>query len=191
MMSSRRTSGCAALAAVLMFVAATGAPARADQDDPRLDQLFGKLQRTDNASEVAAITDWIWRIWVSAEDEAVDRLLQQGIYAMSHGSPESALQFFDQVVERAPGFAEGWNKRATARFLVGDYDGSIADIERTLALEPRHFGALSGLGMIAVERAEDERALEAFEGALAVNPHLEHARREVNRLRRKLHGAAI
>jgi tetratricopeptide (TPR) repeat protein len=100
-----------------------------------------------------------------------------------------ALEYFDRLVEHAPGFAEGWNKRATVYYLMENYEASVLDIERTLELEPRHFGALSGLGMIYDAIGEPAAALRSFEAAVAINPHLDGARQRIEALRRELAGS--
>ena len=91
---------------------------------------------------------------------------------MNSGLPDQALPVLDDVVARAPQWAEGWNKRATLLYVLGDHDRSLADIDRTLALEPRHFGALAGLGLIRAARGENREALAALRRALAINPFL-------------------
>ncbi len=112
--------------------------------------------------------------------------MAQGIEAMSRGNYEAALSAFSRVVEAEPDFAEGWNKRATVYYLMGDFGASVRDVERTLTLEPRHFGALSGLGLIYLVVGEDLPALKAFEAALEVNPYLRGARKHSEELRRRL-----
>ena len=87
-------------------------------------------------------------------------------------APALAMPVLDDIVARAPNWAEGWNKRATVLYLMGEHDRSLADIDRVLALEPRHFGALAGLGLIRIEKGETREALAAFRRALAVNPFL-------------------
>ena len=169
----------------------SGPPVAADQADPILDVLFAKLQKATQPAEIHSVTRGIWQVWARSDDEQVNELMQAGIIALNQGAMSLAIAAFDAVVETAPDFAEGWNKRATVRFLVGDFAGSIADIERTLALEPRHFGALSGLGMIMMAEERPKEALKAYEAALAVNPHLPQARAVTKRLRQELEGAPI
>ena len=101
------------------------------------------------------------------------------------------IRLLDHIVILAPEFAEGWNKRATVHFLNKDYGKSIADIRHTLALQPRHFGALAGLGLILRDLEEHEQALEAFKAALAVNPHLESAQKMASELEEQLGGDPI
>jgi tetratricopeptide (TPR) repeat protein len=114
--------------------------------------------------------------------------MRRGIVHMGQGQATLALAAFDAIVQKAPSFAEGWNKRATIYFLMGDFDSSVADIERTLALEPRHFGALSGLGQIYLALDRKAAALRAFEGALAIDPHLSSVREVVEDLKKELGG---
>ena len=102
---------------------------------------------------------------------ALDEAMQRAVLAMGH-VPGLALPILDDIVARAPQWAEGWNKRATVLFLLGEYDRSLADIDRVLALEPRHFGALAGLGFIHMNQGESRQALKALRRALAVNPFL-------------------
>ena len=90
------------------------------------------------------------------------------------------------MVVIAPDFAEGWNKRATVHYLMGNYDKSLSDVAKTLALEPRHFGALSGRGLIYIELEDEKRALEAFEEALAIHPNLVSAAINAKALRERL-----
>ena len=163
-------------------------PAIADQNDRRLDGLFERLHAAPGAGDAKAIEQQIWQIWLESDDATVDRLMQQGIAAMHLRQLDLALDRFDRMVERAPAFAEGWNKRATVYYLMGDFEASVVDIERTLGLEPRHFGALSGLGLIYDAIDQPRAALRSFEAALRLNPHLESIRGRVEELRRVLGG---
>ncbi len=161
---------------------------RADQRDTRLAPLFARLQTTSSATEAAAIERRIWRIWGESDDAAVGQLMREGVVAMAQGQYPAALERFDRLVEEVPDFAEGWNKRATVYYLMGNYSASVLDIKRTLELEPRHFGALSGLGLIYDAIDDPAAALRSFEAAVAINPHLETARERIRQLRRQLGG---
>jgi tetratricopeptide (TPR) repeat protein len=175
-----------ATAATLTF----SLPIAAGQNDPRLPPLFDRL-RVAKAEESRTIEARIWQIWTESGNGDIDRLMAVGIGAMTAERYQAALAAFTQVVKRALGFAEGWNKRATVYYLLGDYEHSIEDVEKTLALEPRHFGALSGLGLIALALGEDERALEAFEAALEIYPHLPGAETHIRELRDRIKGKGI
>lgn len=164
------------------------APAVADQTDPRLDDLFERLQATERPGEAEALEQRIWRIWIEAEDPTQSRLMALGIRAMTLRQLPEALERFDRLVHMAPEFAEAWNKRATVHYLMGNYGASVRDIQRTLALEPRHFGALSGLGLIYDAIDEPDAALRSFEAALELNPHMDGPRQRVEELRRSLRG---
>lgn len=180
------------LALVAGFVLATSlVSARADQRDDRLDDLFEELKSAHEDRQAVLVEREIWRIWISARDPALDRLMRQGVLALEQGRFEAALDVFDQLIEQAPAFAEAWNKRATVHYLVGDYQASVADIRKTLALEPRHFGALSGLGLIYDALGEPKAALRSFEAALEINPHQRGIRQRVQELREALRGSRI
>jgi tetratricopeptide (TPR) repeat protein len=175
----------------MLMSAGPGAPAFADQDDPRLDGLFERLQTTSDPTEAHAVEQRIWRVWLESEDATVARLMQQGVLAMRGHDYGAALRTFDRMVEEAPDFAEGWNKRATVHFLMGNWRASVRDIQQTLALEPRHFGALFGLGLIYDALEEPEAALRSFEATLTLNPHSESTRERIEELRRQLRGSPI
>ncbi len=160
--------------------------ARADQSDVRLDILFQKLQSVSDPEDAGALQQEIWRIWFEHDDPAVVLLMQQGQGAMGRRDYASALRSFNQVVVLQPDFAEGWNARATLYYLTGRYQDSLADIEQTLAREPRHFGALSGRGLVYVALEEWDLALESFEAALTVNPHMPGAKQNAEAIRRDL-----
>lgn len=170
----------------LLLVALLLPPAVADQTDARLDGLFARLQATDDAQEGERITRRIWALWRAAPDDDVATAMERGARALAAGDHAGAERVYTRVVARAPDYAEGWNKRATARYLRGDHAGSAADIRRTLVLEPRHFGALSGLGLVYMALGRERAALEAFRRALAVNPHLEGVRRNIEIVRERL-----
>ncbi|MBT4486517.1 MAG: tetratricopeptide repeat protein [Rhodospirillaceae bacterium] len=163
----------------------------ADQTDPRLDELFVHLQDVDSPPQARAVEQLIWGVWLESKSPTLKLLMGRVVSAMGQQKLEAALEILHSVVAIAPDYAEGWNKRATVYFLLGQYEASMRDVERTLALEPRHFGALSGLGLIYTYLKDNAAALDAYERALKVNPHLPQARAEVKRLRRKVKGENI
>jgi tetratricopeptide (TPR) repeat protein len=154
----------------------------ADQNDPALDQLFLQLAHTGVKQESDRISAEIWERWARIDNAKASAWLERGIRAMSNQHYREALRSFNEVIDIAPAFAEGWNKRATLFYLAGKHDRSIDDIKQTLALEPRHFGALSGLGLILVAQDNFSGALIAFRKALVLNPHLIRIKRYVDRL---------
>lgn len=179
----------ALLAAIgLLTIAAT---LRADQDDPRLPTYFDQLVGAPDPISAHTIERQIWRIWYEHENSDIEALLRDGDLKMNRGDFPAALADFNAVIESDPDFAEGWNRRATLRYLMGDYAGSIADIDETLVREPRHFGALAGLGLVNMELGEEEQALDAFERALVVHPQFAGPRANAEYLRRKIEEGQI
>lgn len=147
----------------------------------RLDGLFARLAQGDDPNW-EKVQNEIWRVWSQSGSAAMDLLLVRAGRAMDSGDSELALRYLDDVVRLAPDFAEGWNKRATVYFLLSDYGRSVADIERTLALEPRHFGALSGLGTILERVGDNKGAMRAYRRGLEVHPNLPGAAAGAERL---------
>ena len=154
----------------------------ADQNDPRLDVLFDSLQSTSDVQEGVFLTEQIWQRWREIEDPGVAGLLSEGITAMGTNDLTAALDYFNQVVGRVPEFAEGWNKRATVYYLMGDYERSITDIRETLLREPRHFGAIAGFGWILLHQGDFTMAEHVLRKALSVNPFLVDVRRQLRAL---------
>jgi len=157
----------------------------------RLDVMFGRLARTTDERRAARIARHIMRRMTQSGSDTVDYLMQRAGLYMRAKEYALALDLLDGVIRLRPGFAEGWNRRATVHFLMGNFGQSIADIEQTLQREPRHFGALSGLAMIlrSMERKSD--ALAVMDRALAVHPHLPNMRERRDRLRLELEGAEL
>jgi tetratricopeptide (TPR) repeat protein len=165
--------------------------AEGTQKDPRLDNLFPALKTAETLDEAHQIETDIWSTWGEIENVESARLLEQGTNAMGRRAWSTALQQFNELIAREPEFAEAWNKRATLYYLIGDYRASIDDIAHTLRLEPRHFGALSGLGLIYMRLDKPEAALKSFEAALALHPMLPGALSHVEVLRERLAGSPI
>ena len=167
------------------------APAAADQNDPRLDDLFEQLKGAPDHVAAQSAEAAIWGIWYEHEDHAIEQLMFKSRAAMDRRDFRSALRSIDQVIALAPDFAEGWNLRATLYYLMGNYKASLADIKETLAREPRHFGALSGRGLVYSQLDEPELALESFEEALAVNPQMPGPRINAEAIRKELEDREI
>lgn len=157
-----------------------------DQQDQRLNLAFAQLAKASSPQGVRVLESRIWKIWLEHPQPRINEMMRWGVEALNTQDYPTALKLFDSLVEAAPEFAEGWNKRATVRFLVGNYEGSIEDIRKTLALEPRHFGALSGLGMIHTNQERWFAAMAAFEQALRIHPHLIGVRHTINKLQQQL-----
>ena len=173
-------------ALVLVLIVGTSGPTVADQNDPRLDDLFARLSNPDNHLDAPDIQHEIWTIWMQSDDRRSNELLRLGVRAMQAGRHDIALSQFSALVSHQPDFAEGWNKRATVQYILGRYQESIADIKRVLSLEPRHFGALSGLGMCYEALGDLEAAVKAYELTLKANPQLLSTRERIRKLRREI-----
>ena len=133
--------------------------------------LLDQLKRAQSMDEAGPIVDKLWREWTSAHKNSDEKaLMSEGLVAMSEGNLDRAENIFTKLIELNPSFTEAWNKRATLRFMLWDFEGSLLDVEKVLTLEPRHFGALSGLGMIHLRLGDPERALKAYEDLVNIFP---------------------
>lgn len=153
--------------------------------------LFGRLAKAQDANEARGIMRGIERMWQISGSDTADLLMTRAREAAGKKNFKLALQLYDKVVELEPDWAEGWNQRATARFYQEDDAGAIEDIARALALEPRHFNALTGLGFILKRNEQKARALQAFRKALEINPQLEMIRKQVEELTPEVEGRGI
>ena len=133
---------------------------RADQSDPRLERLFGDLAKAEYLSDARDVERKIWNLWEMPAEREARIPFSVGVNFMGEGLLEAARDSFSEAIAIAPDFAEAYNKRATVLYYMGDLEGSIADIQKTLALEPRHFGAMSGMAMISRDLGREEAALE-------------------------------
>ena len=163
--------------AMFFCVALLAAPfsyLQADQTDIRLPALFEKLHATSDKVTADAIADQIWAIWSEhGDDERLSQNLLLGTAQMNAGSLRAAEETFTTIIDTDPAFAEAWNKRATVYFLMGAFAQSKRDIAQTIIREPRHFGALSGLGLVETHLGNYAAALKAYEQAAALHPYLE------------------
>jgi tetratricopeptide (TPR) repeat protein len=182
---------CAALAMVCLAFWLVPQPAIADQTDPLLDQLFEHLQTAGDPREAQAIDQEIWQRWTASGDQDIDLLMRHGVVAMQSGQLAVADATFSDIITVRPKFSEAWNKRATVRYFMGKLDDSITDCAQVLVLEARHYGAMSGLGLILLARNDKAGAIRWFERALAVNPHMAVLRDKIGTLRKELNGRPI
>lgn len=153
-----------------------------------IDRLFEKLRKDPRPQSAQATAGMIWREWADSGSKSIDLLMFWAARAMKEKKSSRAMDLLDQVVTLAPDYAEGWNRRATLHYVMSDLSRSLADIERTLALEPRHFGALSGLAAILQRFERDRDALEAWYRVLEIYPANESAQKAVIKLEEKLTG---
>jgi len=155
----------------------------------KLDELFGRLQ--DPALESGAIEAQIWEEWSKSGSPAMDLLLQRGRTAMEAQDWPTAIGFFTALIDHAPEFPEGWNARATAYYNAGLIGPSVEDIRHALALNPRHFGALSGLAMIMEDLGYPEDALEAWRQVEELTPNRPAVKDAIERLERRVGGQTL
>lgn len=158
--------------------------------EAELDALFAELKQPDLANWEKVEKD-IWTEWSRSGSPAMDLLLDRGRRAMSVQNFSEAIEHFSAIIDHAPEFAEAWNARATAFFGAERYGLSIADIERTLALNPRHFGAMQGLSRMLEELGDYENALKASQAAFAIHPHRPGLKDAIARLEAKVSGQDI
>ena len=154
-------------------------------DNPELNALFARLRSTASVSERAATEGRIWKLWYTHEDADATSAMRTVMDAFEVGDLGGARATLDTLVERWPDWAEAWNKRATLHFIEDRAAESLEDIIRALEREPRHFGALSGLGQICLHAGEMTSALLAFERVLTIDPGLEDVQQAVTRLRKE------
>ena len=159
-------------------------------DETKLDDLFDRLKEAE-AGAAARIEREIWNEWSKSGSPAMDLLLQRGRDAMSAGDTDEAINHFTALIDHAPDFAEGWNARATAYYSAGLFGPSVADIAETLKRNPRHFGALAGLGAIMEELGRTETALQVYHTALAIHPHLQGVTEAIKRLEKEVAGTDL
>ena len=125
----------------------------------------------------------MWQVWSRSGDATIDRLFETGVAQMQASQGDEAVETFSEIIRRRPDFAEGWNKRATVYYMMGEYQKSLADCDEVMKRNPYHFGALSGYGMIYMQLDQPATALTYFERALAVNPNLESTRQTIELLK--------
>jgi tetratricopeptide (TPR) repeat protein len=149
-------------------------PSHADEaaDRKAIDTLFTQLKAAPDAASAEPIINQIWFRWLSPSDPALAARMRAVIVAREAGASAAAIALLDKLVVDFPDYAEGWNQRATIHYLMRNFDASLRDIEKTLVLEPRHFGALSGRAMIYLSQNKRALALKAMIAALAINPYL-------------------
>src|SRR6476661_4027936 len=156
-----------------------------------LDFLFGALKAAPDEASAKHVEARIWALWLQTPSDTTALLMMRAKTAMDAQQMDVALKLLDAVVKLRPDYIEGWNRRATLYYLKNDYTHSLEDIEQVLVREPRHFGALAGLGMIMQDIGDEKRALDAFRKALAINPHLEKVPELVKQLTEKVEGRDI
>ena len=150
-----------------------------------LPTLFKALRDQDDLVRALSESS-IWHVWSRSGDPKVDGLFAIGVEQMNHGQAQAAIDTFTEIIRLKPDFAEGWNKRATVYFLIGEYDKSLRDCDEVIKRNPTHWGALSGYGQIYLQLDKPEQALAYFQRALAANPNLQQIEQMIERLKQAL-----
>ena len=156
-----------------------------------LDFLFGALKVAPDEATSKAIEQRIWAIWVISSSDTANLLMTRVRTAIEAKETDLAIKLLDGIVKIKPNYIEAWNRRATLYYMKKDYGRALADIRQVLKREPRHFGALAGLGMILQDIGDDKQALEVYRRALAVYPHLQRIPELVDKLKEKVEGRDI
>jgi tetratricopeptide (TPR) repeat protein len=169
------------VAVALALAAAGGAPAQSDarrEHAAALDSLFEALKAAPDEDAARPIAARIWQLWLQSGDAALDARMRLAIGFMNAGRGAEALLTLDEIIAAAPTWAEAWNKRATLLYMLDEHDRSLTDCFKVLELEPRHFGALSGMGLIGIAQGNYEAALKAYRRAMVIHPFIE-GRKEI------------
>jgi tetratricopeptide (TPR) repeat protein len=195
-MMRRSTFACALLLALSASAFAQTPPRAAAPPPPptvhqQIDALFGRLAAAKDSDETEGIIGVLDRLELQSGSDTSDLLMQRAVATMEQGNYPVSLSLLDAIVDLNPDWAEGWNKRATARYLAGDAKGAVADIAQTLSRDPRNLGALAGLGMILEDADQREQALRAYQRALAIAPHWKPMIEAEARVKAALAGQAL
>ncbi len=164
---------------------------QAQSQNERLNSLFAALHDAPNEEIAKQIANRIQAIWSKPKSPTADLFMQRAAMAMDADGAPVAIELLDRVIAIEPDFAEGWNRRATAFYMIDDYTRALSDVMETLNREPRHFGALTGLGLILIERGDFTRARAAFEKALALYPMMQSAKDAIEKIDRQTGGAQL
>ena len=188
------------VAAIVLFGALAVTPAKAQMTaedlaavttQHSLESLLGDLAVAPDAETAKPIEQAILREFLATESPTIELLMSRVAVTIQEKKYNTALALLDNIIELDPSYAEGWNKRATVNYLLDDYVAALRDVERALALQPNHFGAVYGLGILMREFGARDLALDAFERALSINPFLENAQKAVENLEPEIKGVDI
>ena len=156
---------------IYFFILLISFPLKSDQFDSRLPNLFDQLYLLKDDKKINIVTKKIWDIWHETNDIKIEADFYRGMESMRTQDLIRSVLFFTRVIEKKPNFAEGWNKRATAYFMMGEFDKSMLDIDQTLRLEPRHFGALDGMALIFMHLKQYNESIKIYDQMLKIFPN--------------------
>jgi tetratricopeptide (TPR) repeat protein len=177
-LAALRSADAATRAEAVVWIANLGGPVD--------DGLLHERLRDESALVRSYAEQALWLLWSRSGDSDIDRVMAQGVEQMQAGRHADAIVTFSRIIDQKPAFAEAWNKRATVYYLVGQYRKSLADCDEVLKRNPRHFGALSGRGMVHLALEELDEAQRWFQRALEVNPNMVGVELELLRLEERL-----
>ena len=156
-----------------------------------IDFLFGALKAAPDAQTAKAVESRIWALWMLSRSDTANLLMSRVRTAVGAKNLDLAVQLLDSIIVLRPDYVEAWNRRATLHYMRKDFDRSLEDLQQILAREPRHFGALAGLGLIMQEYGDDKRALEIYRKAIEINPHMPRIPDLIKSLSEKVDGRDI
>ena len=177
---------------LLLAVQVALSDGRSSINDEELGLLFNQLLEIQSSSEADEITLKIWEIWTNdAETESGQSTMLEGVSLMNRNSLVAAEELFSELIRSSPDYIEAWNKRATVRYMMGQLENSLNDVYVVLSKEPKHFGAMSGLGLIMIQREDFEGALSAYKKLIAIHPFSKDALSLVPILEQRVLGKSI
>jgi tetratricopeptide (TPR) repeat protein len=165
-------------------------PQRGDRNR-NLDFLFGALKAAPDADSAKLVENRIWSLWLASGSDTANILMDRAKTAIDANDLDLGLELLDALVKLKPDYVEAWNRRATLHYMRKEYTASMSDIRQVLVREPRHFGAMSGLGMILNEFGDEKHALDVFRRALEINPHMTKIDEMIKSLTEKVEGRDI
>ena len=177
---------------LLLAVQVVFSDGRSSMNDDELGLLFNQLLETQSSSDADKITLKIWKIWTNdSKTEFGQSTMLEGVSLMNRNSLVAAEELFSELIRSSPDYIEAWNKRATIRYMMGQLENSLNDVYVVLSKEPKHFGAISGLGLIMIQREDFEGALSAYKKLLAIHPFSKDALSLVPILEQRVLGKSI
>ena len=176
---------------LIIFLLSSGSVVSNNDRYQELTLLFEQLKEASTILESSNVEKKIWSLWMMAPDSESQKLLEKGTSLMQAGDFNRALDSFDKLIDRVPSYAEAWNKRATLHFLMDNYVLSLKDIAKTLALEPNHFGAISGMALIQLKLNNPVKALKYYQMALLIGPNLSGIKQNTEYLQQQLSQESI
>ena len=174
-----------------LYIFVVSTPAYSQKNDD-VEWLLDKLAKTESASDAAILRKNIWALWHEGFSKKKNKNKINGAKTLfDKGEFEKAIRAYSEIIVLEPDYVEGWNKRATVKFLLGDFYGSLKDIEEVLKRQPRHFGAISGSGLIHIHNSNFREAYKSYKRLTEIDPHNEDGKRFLPMLENKIYGKSL